>query len=479
LQSIPLFAVLNESELLNVANSLKVKYFKPNELIIKEKEKGNRFYVIDSGEVSVLKNGVELTTLGVHEYFGERSLIQDEPRSATIKAIGNVDCLVLSSKAFKDLLFPNDNAATMINLQQKIRKRGREKATIRNKTEAPKIPFNELVPLRTIGQGSFGKVKLMHHPGSNQVFAIKCLSKRHIVNQHQEVNVMAEKNILTEVRGHPFILEQVATYQDQNNLYILMELLQGGELWTYIYDKMTLLPRTNANGFSDDISRFYGGSVVLAFEHIHGKGYCYRDLKPENLVMHKSGYIKMIDFGFAKHLPYTEKGKVMYKTHTMCGTPEYLAPELVAHKGHTVSADYWSFGCFVYELLTGQTPFCHRDQNEILKRIMKPDRYLAFPKRQKKDLISAPARDLIKGLLTKNPSYRLGGRKAGIQDIKKHAWFTGGPDFTWEALYEKTLDPPYVPDVKDAMDVSAFDGMEESEDVRYHGNQDAFIGFDA
>merc|ERR550514_296889 len=107
---------------------------------------------------------------------------------------------------------------------------------------------------------------------------------------------MTEKTVLNELRGHPFILEQVATYQDIDNLYILMELLQGGELWTYIYEKVNLLPRTRAGCFPDPIARFYAGSVVLAFEHIHGKGYCYRDLKPENLVMHKSGYIKMIDF---------------------------------------------------------------------------------------------------------------------------------------------------------------------------------------
>merc|ERR1719263_855666 len=118
----------------------------------------------------------------------------------------------------------------------------------------------------------------------------------------------------------------------------------------------------------------------------------------------------MIDFGFAKHLPYTEKGRVMYKTHTTCGTPEYLAPELVGHKGHNISCDDWSFGCFVYELLIGKTPFCHDDQMQIMKRIMKSDRYLAFPQG-----VAKPAKDFITKLLTKNPVYRLGALKNGIQ----------------------------------------------------------------
>lgn len=154
------------------------------------------------------------------------------------------------------------------------------------------------------------------------------MTKAQIVSSHQERNIMNEKNILAACQ-HPFVLEQVCCYQTRDELFILMEIVQGGELWTYIYEKTHLLPRSKAGGFEVKNAQFYSGCVISAFKYIHGLGVAYRDLKPENLLMDNDGYLKVIDFGFAKHIPFNKNGRPQAKSFTLCGTPEYLSPELV------------------------------------------------------------------------------------------------------------------------------------------------------
>jgi len=222
-------------------------------------------------------------------------------------------------------------------------------------------------------------VTLVQNSASKQVFALKAMQKQQIMQSKQERNIMNEKNLLMVCR-HSFVLDLVACYQDINSIYMLMEIVQGGELWTYIYEKTSIIPRTKAGGLSVKDTQFYSGCVISAFKYIHGMGVAYRDLKPENLLMDHKGYLKVIDFGFAKHIPYTKNGRPQAKSFTLCGTPEYLSPELVLSKGHDKSADYWALGCLIYELLVGHTPFQHDNQQEIFKRIIQSTRYLHFPK---------------------------------------------------------------------------------------------------
>mmetsp|Transcript_34548 Transcript_34548/g.91717 ORF Transcript_34548/g.91717 Transcript_34548/m.91717 type:complete len:236 (+) Transcript_34548:189-896(+) len=182
------------------------------------------------------------------------------------------------------------------------------------------------------------------------------MQKAQIVQAHQERNIMNEKNILLECK-HPFILELYQTFMNQNQLFMLMEIVQGGELWTYIYEKVNLIRRTALGGFVESAAMFYAGCVISAFQYVHDKGVAYRDLKPENLLIDSAGFCKIIDFGFAKRIPFMKDGKVCAKSFTICGTPEYLSPELIQSSGHDKSVDYWALGCLVYELLVGQTPF--------------------------------------------------------------------------------------------------------------------------
>ena len=168
---------------------------------------------------------------------------------------------------------------------------------------------------------------------------------------------MNEKNLLFECSSSPFVLGLLQTFNHPDQILMLMEFIQGGELWSYIYEKTNTVARNAAGGFEMSAVKFYAANVILAFRHLHKKGIAYRDLKPENLLLDSNGYVKVIDFGFAKKFPYLKGGDRMEKTYTLCGTPEYLAPEIVMSKGYDKCVDYWAYGCFVYELYLSRTPF--------------------------------------------------------------------------------------------------------------------------
>jgi len=336
LKSVPLLSILSNDELAKVAKAMRVQMFNPGAPIIKEGESGSRFYIINDGTVKVTKKidgkEKELAVLRENDYFGERALIKNEPRKASVTASTAVELLVLEQKWFQQLLLPSAQGS----IEEEMARRENAKAskpagggqgaaggggadasvaarTIASaKAARPNIPFEQLKLMKIIGTGTFGRVKLVQHVASKRVLALKCMSKAQIVSKHQEKNVMNEKNILDEC-AHPFILDQVATYQNADELFILMEIIQGGELWTYIYEKTDVIPRGPMGGFVEPVAQFYAACVVSAFGYIHSLGVAYRDLKPENLLMDSTGYIKIIDFGFAKHIPFMKKGKLQQK----------------------------------------------------------------------------------------------------------------------------------------------------------------------
>jgi len=329
LRSVPLLSILSIDELSKVAEIVDVQRVDPGTRIIKEGDYGIFFYIVNAGTVKVTQRrfgrNKELALLRENDYFGERALIKNEPRKASVTAVTTVELLVLEQKLFQQLILPSAQG----NIEELMAQRGKE-ANARREMEAslrvhkkksvsfgndparPRIPFEELRLVKKIGAGTFGRVKLVHHRTSNRVLALKCMSKAQIVSKHQEKNVMNEKNILDEC-AHPFILEQIATYQNAAELFILMELIQGGELWTYMYEKTDLIPRGPMGGFTEPTAHFYSGCLVSALGYIHSLGVAYRDLKPENLLMDSTGYIKIIDFGFAKHIPFMKKGKLQQK----------------------------------------------------------------------------------------------------------------------------------------------------------------------
>jgi cGMP-dependent protein kinase len=256
-----------------------------------------------------------------------------------------------------------------------------------------------------------------------------------------------------------------------NQIMMLMEFIQGGELWSYVYEKTDTVKRNKMGGFEMSAVKFYAASVILGFKHMHTKNIAYRDLKPENILIDSNGYVKIIDFGFAKKIPNVGADGVSHdKTYTLCGTPEYLAPEIVMSKGYDKGVDYWAYGCLVYELFLGRTPFQADYTTKIFQNIVASDKNLQFPAGMDPAHVA-----LCRKLLTSNAAFRLGSLSGGVDDIINDAFFAG---FNWDALKAGTLKSPYSPPVKGGDDTSNFDQYdEEASPSVYTGSQSIFEGF--
>ena len=348
LRSVPLLSKVAEPDLDKIARAMRVQQFDTGDFIIREGEEGSRFYIINEGHAEARVGGKKVGELSHLNFFGERSLMKQEKRMADIVATTAVETLVLEQDAFRNLRGDVKRVLEKeIARREAASKGARQVEQEEKEVEArQQIPYEDLQIMRTLGQGTFGRVKLVQSKSSKQVFALKCMQKQQIKQAHQERNIMNEKNILIDCK-HPLILQLYQTYTNENEIFMLMEMVQGGELWTYIYEKTDLLKRTSIGGFTQNATMFYAGCVVSALHYIHNKGVAYRDLKPENLLLDSQGYCKVIDFGFAKQVPFTHNGKVCVKTYTICGTPDYLSPELIQSTGHDKSVDYWAFGCLV------------------------------------------------------------------------------------------------------------------------------------
>ncbi|CAM9448943.1 unnamed protein product [Ectocarpus sp. 4 AP-2014] len=304
----------------------------------------------------------------------------------------------------------------------------------------------------TLGTGSFGRVRIATHKTTQTPWAIKILKKAEIVRMQQVEHMLNEKAILGKM-NHPFIVKLAGTFHDERSLYMILEYVVGGEFFSHL---------RRANRFENHVGRFFAGHVTLMFEYMHNMDVIYRDLKPENLLLDREGYLKVTDFGFAK--------VVAFKTYTLCGTPEYIAPEVLLNKGHGKGVDWWTLGILLYEMLVGQPPFVDNDPLKVYQLILAGK--LAFPRFMDKN-----AKSLVKKLLVADLTKRFGCVKGGAQDIKSHKWFTG---FDFEALLARQIPAPIVPQVSGALDTSQFDPYPDSVDLpdipKYDG-EDPFNGF--
>jgi serine/threonine protein kinase len=286
----------------------------------------------------------------------------------------------------------------------------------------------------TLGTGSFGRVKFVTHKDANSIWALKMLKKSEVIRLQQVEHMISEKTILSAL-NHPFIVTMAGTFQDPRYLYMVLEYVVGGEFFTHL---------RNAQRLDNSNARFYAAQVTLIFEYLHSQDFIYRDLKPENLLLDKTGYMKITDFGFAK--------RVAFKTYTLCGTPEYIAPEVLLNKGHGKGVDWWTLGILTYEMLVGQPPFVDDDPMGIYQQILAGK--VNFPR-----FIDRNAKSLIKKLLVADLTKRFGCLKAGAADIKNHKWYTG---MDWAALFDRELVAPVIPSVSDETDTSNFDAYPDS-----------------
>ncbi|XP_072335038.1 cGMP-dependent protein kinase 1 isoform X4 [Scyliorhinus torazame] len=442
LKSVPTFQNLSEEILSKLADVLEETYYEDGEYIIRQGARGDTFFIISKGKVNVTREESSneeasfLRTLGKGDWFGEKALQGEDVRTANVIAAEAVTCLVIDRDSFKHL----------IGGLEDVSNKAYEDAEAKAKYEAESAFFSNLKLcdfniIDTLGVGGFGRVELVQLKSEeSKTFAMKILKKRHIVDTRQQEHIRSEKQIMQEAHSD-FIVRLYRTFKDSKYLYMLMEACLGGELWTILRDR---------GSFDDATTRFYTACVVEAFAYLHSKGIIYRDLKPENLILDHRGYAKLVDFGFAKKIGF---GK---KTWTFCGTPEYVAPEIILNKGHDISADYWSLGILMYELLTGSPPFSGPDPMKTYNIILRGIDMIEFPKK-----ITKNAANLIKKLCRDNPSERLGNLKNGVKDIQKHKWFEG---FNWEGLRKGTSTPPIVSSVTSPTDTSNFDSFPEDND---------------
>jgi len=289
--------------------------------------------------------------------------------------------------------------------------------------------------IKTIGTGTFARVCLCKQKKSRRYYALKILSMADVIKLKQVEHVKNEKNILSQVE-HPFIVAMVWSHKDATSLYMLFTFVCGGELFSYL---------RSAGKFSYSTSFFYAAEIVSALEYLHSLSIIYRDMKPENLMVDREGHLRMTDFGFAK--------KISDRTWTLCGTPEYLAPEIIQSKGHNKAVDWWALGILVYEMLAGFPPFFDDNPFGIYEKILGGK--IEWPKS-----IDNLGKDLIKKLLVIDRTKRLGNMKAGAEDVKRHKWFKG---VDWEDVYYKKLKPPMVPKLKYEGDTSNFDEYPEDD----------------
>ncbi|KFV04747.1 cGMP-dependent protein kinase 2 [Pterocles gutturalis] len=467
LRSVSLLKNLPEDKLTKIMDCLEVEYYDKGDYVIREGEEGNTFFIIAKGKVIVTQSTADhsqpqlIKNLHKGDYFGEKALISDDVRSANVIADEhNVECLVIDRETFNQTVgtyeelqtYLEGYVANLARADEKRHAKGRsfcgqslrevslEMIELQEKVaQFPPSPFQNLEVVTTLGVGGFGRVELVKVKNENVAFAMKCIKKKHVVDTKQQEHIYSEKKILEQICS-PFIVKLYRTFKDSKYVYMLLEACLGGELWSLLRDR---------GSFDEATTKFCVGCVTEAFDYLHPIGIIYRDLKPENLILDAEGYIKLVDFGFAKKIGSGQK------TWTFCGTPEYVAPEVILSKGHDFSVDFWSLGILVYELLTGSPPFSGADQMTIYNLILKGIERLDFPK-----IITRQPEDLIRRLCRQNPTERLGNLRNGINDIKKHRWLSG---FNWDGLRVKKLPSPLKRELSGPTDYHYFDSYPPEE----------------
>ncbi len=270
--------------------------------------------------------------------------------------------------------------------------------------------------------------------------ALKCLDKTTLIKSSQSMYVKRECECLYHLH-HPFIAEYYGLFLLPRKIIFRIENLPGLELWQYLYSQDR--NKNACGGLPIKDSILYLGMIVLALEHIHSLGYCYRDLKSENMLFDAFGYLKIVDFGFAKSVPFFNKaGEIQYRTFTLCGTPDYMAPEVVLTQGHDKSADYWALGVLTYEIVCACTPFESITQKRVFEKIVRSQHFLNFPSD-----FDPHMKSFVRRLLHPKAALRIGALQNGINDIKEHAIFNikGSDQFSFNELLAYNVKMPYVP----------------------------------
>lgn len=287
---------------------------------------------------------------------------------------------------------------------------------------AGKLKIEDFELLKVVGKGSFGKVMQVRKKDTNRIYALKTIRKAHIISRSEVAHTLAERSVLAQI-NNPFIVPLKFTFQSPEKLYFVLAFVNGGELFHHLQKEQR---------FDVNRSRFYTAELLCALECLHGFNVIYRDLKPENILLDYQGHIALCDFGLCK-LDMKDEDR----TNTFCGTPEYLAPELLMGQGYKKTVDWWTLGVLLYEMLTGLPPFYDENTNEMYRKILSEP--LHFPSHE---VVPPAARDLLTKLLNRNPDERLGAN--GSAEIKAHPFFHA---IDWRKLLQRKYEPTFKPNV--------------------------------
>ncbi|KAK7340064.1 hypothetical protein VNO77_20756 [Canavalia gladiata] len=300
-----------------------------------------------------------------------------------------------------------------------------------NLMKIQRVSIEDFEILKVVGQGAFAKVYQVRKKGTSEIYAMKVMRKDKIMEKNHAEYMKAERDILTKME-HPFVVQLRYSFQTKYRLYLVLDFVNGGHLFFQLYHQGL---------FREDLARIYTAEIVSAVSHLHSNGIMHRDLKPENILLDADGHVMLTDFGLAKQFEESTR------SNSMCGTLEYMAPEIILGKGHDKAADWWSVGVLLFEMLTGKPPFCGGSRDKIQQKIVKDKIKLpAF--------LSSEAHSLLKGLLQKEASRRIGCGSRGIEEIKGHKWFK---QINWKKLEAREIQPSFRPEVAGKYCVANFE----------------------
>ncbi|KAF4981656.1 hypothetical protein FZEAL_2585 [Fusarium zealandicum] len=297
-------------------------------------------------------------------------------------------------------------------------------------TREGKLKIEDFELLKVVGKGSFGKVMQVRKKNTDRIYALKTIRKAHIISRSEVAHTLAERSVLAQI-NNPFIVPLKFSFQSPEKLYFVLAFVNGGELFHHLQKE---------HRFDVNRSRFYTAELLCALECLHGFNVIYRDLKPENILLDYQGHIALCDFGLCK-LDMKDEDR----TNTFCGTPEYLAPELLSGQGYQKTVDWWTLGVLLYEMLTGLPPFYDENTNEMYRKILSEPLHFS-------DVVPPAAKDLLTKLLNRVPEERLGAN--GSAEIKAHPFFHA---IDWRKLLQRKYEPTFKPNVVDALDTANFD----------------------
>jgi len=299
------------------------------------------------------------------------------------------------------------------------------------KKENEGVGLDDFEVLKLVGQGAFGKVYQVRKKGTSEIYAMKVMRKDKIVEKNHAEYMKAERDILTKV-DHPFVVQLRYSFQTKYRLYLVLDFINGGHLFFQLYHQGL---------FREELARIYTAEIVSAVAHLHANGIMHRDLKPENILLDADGHAMLTDFGMAKEFDENTR------SNSMCGTVEYMAPEIFQGRGHDKAADWWSVGVLLFEMLTGKPPFVGGNRDKIQQKIVKEK--IKLP-----TYLSSEVHSMLKGLLHKEAGRRLGSGPGGSDEIKNHKWFKS---VNWKRLEARQIEPSFRPNVAGKTCIANFD----------------------